>query len=323
MKGLRLSILLLSSALSLFISIAATRYIAQRYFFDLLYYQKSHEFGYYFGTDYDNYSRIHDRIKGIDLVPFGKPQVQPKVTTNKHHYTIVVIGDSYVWGQGIKISDRFTDILRNKLNKIRKTDVYPLALPGDNFLDNLSKYDLVSRNNHVDLYIFILNYNDILINNVPRFFTPLQKSILSDCGVQGPLSYDTLKRDVTWNVYEAYVTRAWKNEPNLCTLSAGAPDLPHNALYAVVDNYTNTIDYSTYLNILEHNNLITATISQNSPGIEQYKKYWSNPDTYFKVSAREGHPSKLANQMYADYFYLTLMTDPRWKFYPEGSAGKQ
>jgi hypothetical protein len=314
MKKYRVFLLIIISFTSVLITYFIAVSVTEKYFFDKLYYRKSNKFGYYSLSDFNGKEFLATRMNGIYLLSKFKSldndvlgvQMDPNV------YNIAVIGDSYVWGQGIKNEDRFVNVLESKLNKIRSTKLYNLGRPGDNFLDNLSKYNSLSQNFKPNLYIFILVANDILLNKVNDYESQSENQIVEMCKSMGKLQYDYVEKK--WSKYSEYINRAWENEANLCILNAGVEKLPHNAIYLVVDNYHGLNSYNTYLKILKDNGFDTYSINVNSEGIDDYRKYLKNDLKVFYVSEKEGHPSALANRMYADFLFYKITKYQKWGF---------
>lgn len=303
----RLVGLLVSVALSLFFSFTIGTVISERYFFDQVYYQKSPRFGYA-GTEAENERLTKERVNGLTLLS-GLPQAEGK-------YTIVVIGDSLVWGMGVKKQDRFAQLLEAKLSKRRPTAVYSFGKPGDNFLDHLSKTVLLEKAAPPDLYVFIVFINDILLWDTVRYPTVIQEEITANCNKLGSYVYDGkfLEPVASMDDYNDQVSRAWKNPANLCLISEGAKLLPHNAIYLIVDNHSETHEYDRYTEILREAGLTVESLSRTSAGIETYGRYFDNPQKYFSVSVKEAHPSALANRMIADYLFTEITSSKAWGF---------
>jgi len=135
--GVKIALAILSTILSILL----TFWISEEWFFDKVYYQKSVLHGYWppgkellyidFGRRGQDISKLLDFIHN----PASYPN---KIKTTG--FTIVIIGDSFVWGQGLRESQRFTTILNKRLNSIRPTSIIQLGSNGDSLLDNYIKY---------------------------------------------------------------------------------------------------------------------------------------------------------------------------------------
>ena len=146
------------------LSVCGSYWIAEHYYFDKFFYQKSVSHGYWTKNPHISISAFGKRAKDlVDLDVFIQQQIKPASEAEPHPYTIVLIGDSFVWGSGIRNEDRFAVILERKLNAIASTRVVSLGRPGDGFIDSYSKYRLASQlYAKVDLYIFGIVDNDMV-----------------------------------------------------------------------------------------------------------------------------------------------------------------
>jgi hypothetical protein len=146
--------------LALIIGIFASQWISEKFFFDKFFYQKSIKYGYILSK------------RDAKLEDFGK-RAADVLTLLKHPeelrssqglFTVAIIGDSFVWGQGIRNQDRFAEVLEKKIKKIRPARVLSLALCGDSLYDNYIKYQILIRNGiHVDFFVFGLVDNDLVL----------------------------------------------------------------------------------------------------------------------------------------------------------------
>ncbi len=315
MNPIKFLVLLVVASLSVFVSYALGTAVARRYFFDRIYYQKSPEFGY--ATTDDEWNALAvERMNGLPLLTSTPSVSMSGATTQSHAYTIAVIGDSLVWGMGVRTRERFSELLAGKLGRYRPTHVYTLGKPGDNFLDHLSKTVLLEKNAPPDLYIFIVFTNDILLWDTARYPSPLGEAITEKCRGLGPYVYDGNfpAPPASMDSYYDRVLQAWENPANLCLISEGVAHLPRNAIYLIVDNHSETHDYDRYAEFLRGVGLSVQSISRNSPGIDRYRRYFDNPQKYFSVSRKENHPSTLANRMFADYLFYEIVNNARWGF---------
>lgn len=310
---LKIIILCITVTISIYSSWSLGIIITKKYFFDRVYYGKSHEYGYLRGSDYQNYELLTKRVNGFQIIPYAEHEPTGQIANND--YTIAVIGDSMVWGEGLTASDRFAERLAKKLNAIRPTSVYSFALPGDNFVDNLSKFFLIQKKYQMDLYIFILVFNDILVQENERYPSVDARSLRKECETKAYI-YDGVYP--SWEEYVHEIKKAWQNESNLCILTKGSSYLPKNALYVIIDPGWEMSEmkdgYDTYIKILAEKQLSVDSITPTSSGVQQYEHYWKDPKKFFSVSSKEGHPSALANQMYADFLFYELTHNEAWRF---------
>jgi len=301
--------------------------LAEKFFFDKFFYYKSVEHGYW----------ILD--KKLSLVDFGKrtedllqlKQDFENVDGNKsvlgaqndaESYTIAIIGDSYVWGQGVGFEDTVSQLLEKKLNQYKKTTVLSLGFPGDSVLDYLVRYNQARQVYPVDLYIFVLVDNDLaLVNSYKEKYE--QTQVLRDCRDRFPDQepvydlplYDYLAPEKYGEVWEEIKHESWTTDFNLCILDQSLKSLPtDNAIY-FVSQYYHEGDWvwKTYKDNLGKNQKKMLYITDGKT-LEAYKRFWEDPLKYFHVSQKDFHPSKIAHRMFADLLSKEILTNARWKF---------
>lgn len=86
-----------------------------------------------------------------------------------------MIGDSTSNGVGVRVRQRYADILEYKLNNIRPTTIYNFSQPGDNIVDHFVKFELSEKYLKPDLVIFALYYNDLMDLDGSRYPSNLEK----------------------------------------------------------------------------------------------------------------------------------------------------
>jgi hypothetical protein len=295
--------------------------VGETYFFDRLFYQKSARYGYtensgqqkWWGTSLGQRSEDIEALfastKGDDGNILG--------ATDTETFDIAIIGDSYVWGQGVKNSQRFPVILEKKLNKLRPTQIYSLALPGDNLLEHLIKYRAAKESLSIDLYIFVPVQNDALINT----YTPYPQTtggvdeITNRCPARKEAIFDQAKT-VTDHQYREMILASWHNPANRCMAETTLSLFPPNSLFFVPDDYSDNLDsYVSYRQIILQLGF-SFTSASRGKNMKGYQKYWQEPQMghFFQISSLEKHPSKLAHQMYADILYQEITSNPQWRF---------
>ena len=301
-------------------------YVCVTYFFDTVIYYKSTEYGYWIPgghTELTDFGR-----RAWDVIPLfdrsllsGIPSEYRALQndTRPHTFTIAMIGDSYVWGQGVLFSNSVSQVLERKLNAVRKTRVLSLASPGDDMVENYSKY-LYLRDKHMDLYIFVPVNNDVMLNLRRDYDQKIYDMLITPCeqttghAVSGVGPAD-------WNkgmkYYNRKIREAYANPSNICVLNIVAAAYPKDrAIYFIPDDYFN-IDTTTHIyeTALARDGLyiLSSSLARNSP---VYGKYFSDTDRYFHVSSLEEHPSALAHRMYADVLFHEITTNRRWNFVP-------
>lgn len=300
---------------AIFMSVILKNYIIERYFFDTLLYQKSETHGYFSGNAKKDTALKRDRMDGFDIWVKGESNPDKSKFSQKNGpYHIAVIGDSLVWGQGIKKEQRFADILERKIRTSRSVEVLSLGMGGDNLIDHLSKYQLLSKNSPQDLYIFLLYNNDALIWPELRYPTTVARDIKETCAGLGPFIYDgtDLTKGITAKDNEANMAQAWKQPSNRCVARESIRLLPKNAIYFIVTNITGPQYSEPIEELLTQSGRLLYRISLDESDVTGIQTLGVRKDKTFTVTRLEGHPSALANQMIADYLFTLIQLRNRW-----------
>jgi lysophospholipase L1-like esterase len=146
----------------------------------------------------------------INSLGFRDREVPPKA---QDRYRIVVVGDSFTWGQGVEAADRFTDLLAGFLGP--RYEVLNFGLPGNNLPEHL---DVLARALPVapDFVVLQLYINDFEMPDMqrPRSYALLPAS-LDHALERTSLLYDLINNQ--WGgwqqtlgiaeSYEAYMAR--------------------------------------------------------------------------------------------------------------------
>lgn len=296
-------------------------YISEKYFFDKFYYNKSVKYGYPSKNWLSEYN-----LRAKDLISLHE-NPNELFNNQKESYNIVIFGDSYVYGQGIKNSDRFANILNKKLNQVRKTRVLAFSETSRSPIDYLNWYHEIPSNSKINLFIFALVNNDAFIrtdkygkfrdktgsvNLCQRKYPSLTP--VPDIALNNFLDQHKIRNinEVASTAYE----QSWTNSINLCILKNSLYNLPvEKSIYFITDDYLNNNDkYKLYRDMLSDTNKYVISSSRGKD-INKYRQYW-NPDPWksFKVSNSEEHPNSLANQMYADILYNEIISNPKYRF---------
>lgn len=344
MRLSRLMIIVWGVVVSFVFSFWIAKYVSETYFFDQFVYQKKTEYGYW--------SQAHQQIdysvfgeRAADVLALKRrtdgslytnqmanqpalPDVLGK-STDDENFRVAIIGDSYVWGTGIKNQERMSHLLTNRLNYIRKTEVLSFSYPGSSILDYYLMYKDINKIYKIDLYIFVLVDNDALINdpNDYNYRTRFTMDMVNECTskTRGSVEYSFL-----WNndfTSEENLkgsesrTTYWESPANECIVDSAVKRLPsERAIYFITDDYIGKSDkWKKYKDILNNNSVkyLDSIIGSQD---KRYSKYWSgNPFSIFEVSEKEMHPNALANKMYADLLYDEIVKNPKYSFVPENS----
>lgn len=315
-----LPIILLAILSSIF-AYKLSYYIGENFFFDKLFYKKSIAHGYQVCEPaYCEYKRYGKRAEDIAEL-LKKDFKQSKSVLGKtvdDPFTIAIIGDSYVWGLGVKDNKTLSALLAKKLNKIKKTKVFQLGFPGDGALDNLAKNQLISQEQSIDLYIFVINENDILPLKGSIYAPEHYKQIINLCSDSDNniiYNYNEVEASAPGFDYRDLLEQSYENPQNKCILSHTVSLYPKNAIYFnplwKVDE-TNSY-YEVFSEYLKREGLyvLNLELARNK---KEYSKYWQNPKKYFQVSEIETHPSVTANQVYTETLYEEIINNQKWGF---------
>lgn len=324
-RVIKLSVLVFLGILFTSVSYLTAQNLAPRYFFDKLYYKKSTTYGYVNGQypyiDESEKKLVHDRVEDLDLI-YNKSSV---LGTTADEFKIAIIGDSFTFGVGIKNEDRYAVVLEKRLNEIRPTKIYSLAIGGDDMLEYYTHYKLAEEKIKPDLYIITMVNNDFLIHESPR---PGLLDYLSDamkiCGNNVKFE-DVTEKSHEWEYYlNTQVLPAASDEfANTCImrLTLGHLDmnrivfLPINPLpndlksIEVGSEFMRFGSKAEKLLLLKYKNLVL-----NAGGYILNIDYERIPPEKLLVSEREGHYSKFTNAFIADELFNDISENPKWKF---------
>lgn len=302
--------------------------VAEKFFFDKFYYQKSYDHGYGMYKDKPVRLEIYgDRSKDIISLNYGNFN---NSTQKNNNYKIAIIGDSYPWGLGVRFPLTVASRLKNQLLTQRNDiDVLLLAKPGDSILDYYSTYKKISQQTQINIYIFFLVFNDLAFNHDDRIKDNDFENIIKNCQNIFP---ETIPNYI-FNWQEFYsrhpvhkwkdvveeqntnIDKSWSNPINLCVLNYIASRLPQNSLFFITDNNSNppyNSYYQTYLNEIQrfHHNIITFSSSKH---IHKYDTYWQkNSTNNFSISKSEFHPNDVAHQIFADLLSTEIINNKKW-----------
>lgn len=312
--------LLVTGLLTSIVSLASCYWLSVNVFFDEVYYQKSVRFGYWNGRDL---SLFGDRSRDVvNLFNYNNQKAQATLESRDGNvYTIVFIGDSVTWGQGVLNSETFPHLVERNLSKYRKVKVITLALPGDNIIDHLEKYLAIKKQINPDLFIFVPCMNDIFVphQGVSSVYESLNQmeigTIKKDCIDQFSQEFtsDVINND--WGQYLNKMKEAWSNTSNICVMQRALNIISKDkekTVFLFIDDPNN----GSYISLVKQAGF---SIIHDIEGeeIPTYAKYWNRGNSSFSVSAREGHPNRIAHQMYTDILLMHLLGEKKWKFLEE------
>lgn len=152
--------------------------MAEKYFFDKFFYRKSPRYGY---GDLKSYG-LQKRLTDVQAL-LEAERNDTAINKTPGVFTVVLIGDSMVYGEGVLLEHRFGNVLEKKLNTYAPSKVYVLAQPGDHLLDNYAKFLLAKKYIDPDVYVIGLMNNDLLIDHQDRYpgSTQIYEELRSIC----------------------------------------------------------------------------------------------------------------------------------------------
>lgn len=312
---------LFTTSISYFIALN----LAPTYFFDKLYYKKSPKYGYVSGQypyiEESEKRQVRDRIEDLDLV-YDK---SPVLGTSSDEFKVVVIGDSFTFGVGIKNEDRYAVLLEKMLNDVRPTKVYSLAIGGDDMLEYYIHYKLAEEKIKPDLYVITMVNNDFLIHesNRPGLSNYLQDAI-DVCG--NNVKYeDVSERSFVWDYYlkEQVLPAASNKHSNSCIMRLTLEHydmnktvfLPLHQLPESMESIRKEKEKFKFgspqekVLLLKYKNLV-----KEAGGLIVDINYEKVPPDKLLVSEKEGHYSKTTNELIAKSLYTEIIGRPDWKF---------
>lgn len=282
------------------LSVLVVAWASEAFFFDRFYYYKSVKHGYWVPRSPDKPlspndfgKRGHDIAMLSDFIRKQSSSTLGSATGDKI-FTIAVIGDSYVWGQGIEEKYRFVNILEKKLNNIRPTRVLSFGMSGDSLLDNYIKYYYAINANHIDLTIFGVVDNDLLLRKQNLYDTAAQTNLSMACNK--PVITDPPEFSVSREKYEQALKQSYDKENfgNWCMFTKALKNIPttNTQFFNFGDNFGFPELLKIYTNELKARGFSVVSFDLGETGINK-----------LHVSQKEPHPSALANKLFADTIY--------------------
>lgn len=299
---LRVSVLIVLSCISLVGSFFACAFIGERYFFDRLFFKKSVKYGYLMhDVPYEKYGRRSSDLIALNNAIIGNTDDLGVLGAfDDKRFTVAIIGDSYVWGEGVHDTERFPILLEKKLNTVRPSRVISLGYPGNDVFDYLVLYQkLLKINPSIDLYIFGFVDNELMFNPYSEN-DELRKQLMINC--IRPIIYNVSDND---SVYDKLLQASYdSNNGNICLYHQILPMLPKDDAIYFDMQYNKSEKYvSVCLDGLRDYELFVI-----SP---KYESAISDKDAY--VSARDGHPSKYLHLIYSDVLFEYINTNTKFQ----------
>jgi len=265
-------------------------------------------------------SRVQDLRFLIALAERGKSRVLG--VQDQDIFKIAVIGDSFVYGVGVKVNERFPVILEKMLNKICPAEVFILGHPGDNIIDNYAKFLIAKKNLDIDLYIITILDNDLLFDfhdrypNEHQIYEELKKICPQEEFIYAyPDGFNTTWKDM---VVEAYYPSFSDQYANICFLEKIVEKIIRDDVmfytYSKIPDVSLIADDSqehSVKNLYVKNKFVSVIEKSGGRVIDP-----SNIDNFEQgfVSKKETHPSKKNHQQYAESLFKEITENPQYGF---------
>lgn len=316
----KLMLLLLGLILS-WTEIISINIVWKNEIFDKFHYKKSISYGYFPEGRKSVLENYGERSK--DVINILRENSSNNISNvlgvgRNDIYTIAILGDSYVWGQGLKENDRFAHILETDLNRYTPTKIYSYAMPGDSIFDNYAKYFLLENSGaSINLYIIGVSYNDLLFSNATRYGNITERygtdkilnDQITDCGrpLYGEIIQTTNKSGTS---YSQHVNNAYDEKyGNYCLLKKTISLFPkENIIY---------FNYSDFTYDPKGQNGIIDLLKKSGGNVldsYQYFKDENDVNNKYVVSKKEGHPSAWANKIFAKSLLTEIISNPKYGF---------
>lgn len=268
-------------------------------FFDKFIYMKDSDYGYKIGKNGSGCTA------GLNSDGYRDKEFYPKTDDE---YLIAVVGDSFVYGQGLKIKNRFTNLLENKLNSLKKRKVRVLNIGkcGANiYIDFVAMNKFIGKF-HPDLTILALFENDLFIypdkSDVPPFVDSNIGPVISD-SIDEPSKYKE-------HILGAYDSKSANHKMLLEILNR----LPKDGFLPFLLSVNKMPSFAEQTMLREFSDRGFPIINSFDLFNEKYKILASKNKYGLVISKREYHPNSLANKMYAERLFQEITGNPRWGF---------
>ncbi len=233
-------------------------------------------------------------------------------------FRIIGIGDSYMFGWGVEVNERYMDALEIKLNEFSQKkdyETYTLAVPGYNFVmseEVLEKYGMALE---PDMVIYEFVNNDFCLPNflsARKTFWSYDSFILLYMKKALRIDYDFYNTDNLGRVYDSICNPA--EAPSSYESLVGRENFEKTLLkYERLSSRTKVIFFAMPALYESNTRTWLESLPKKYPGIififsEGYKEYLETRESdFFKselvLSAEDLHYSVKGHDMVADLLY--------------------
>jgi hypothetical protein len=205
--------------------------------------------------------------------------------------------------------------LEKKLQKDFEVRVITVANCGDFIVDYLVSYRMAEKFYNPDLYVFALVVND-LAPHISTYQMLQNEPVIRVCENSFPSEEANIERnsDIDYldneEIFDPFVLG---NPINECFVKESIKQLPtEESIYLLTESYfvwaKERLDFFREILKIEEKKTID---SKEIINLAQYKKYLSEYEegnySSLLVSKKDGHPSILAHQLYAELLYEEIM----------------
>jgi len=300
--------------------------LVEKFAFEKVLYQKSCLHGYMFEKNLLCRWLYDQRTK--DLTKMFDAKMRDEVV-KKSSYRVAVIGDSMIFGTGVRESQTAVSHLKQILKTHRPVEVWNLSQSGDGIVDNYYKYLTAKKYLEPDLIIIAMYDNDLFISEQ----TPLPyvnygenevfRDLMSVCNQPISTTNNEMFANDNWGylLNEIFAPSFSPAYANRCMLQEIAHRVANDDKVLWLDlsyvpdairspnNEGWSKDYVLYDTIFyDYHTIVTAAGNQVITTLKDGKVYFET------VAPVENHPSVKIHQWYAKVMADELLKNPRWGF---------
>lgn len=277
------AIVVLLALILIIVALVGVYFLAENYFFDKFFYQKSMAHGYYqfwpneledWQIVAENYNENQRNTDLLNLISaeLGDQQAIANLAEERvnSNIKIAIIGDSMFFGTGVRKNQTITNFLDQILSKNYQVRVFNYSFAGDDILDNYLKYQLVKKHLDPDIVVLGLVTNDLVFDNFDRYpgKQELYQKLIESCDERELVEWkieDRKNNDFDVDNLVFYPSFE-ENSQNYCFLNLLAQDFKENN---IVVSYFDCPDHSC-------NENSTSNICSRSWVFNQYSSAFVN-----------------------------------------------
>ena len=267
---------------------------------------------------------LYPRVEDLKRLLLSEELQRTQFPEHDQEFVIAVIGDSTSNGVGVRVGQRYVDILEKKLNKIRPTRIYNFSQPGDNIVDHFVKFELSEKYLKPDLVIFALYYNDLMDLDGSRYLSNQDK--LNELSVNCLPLFSEAKSSTQQldekEFLEAYVLPTYQEDyGNLCVYRSFLEKVEKSNTAVLYFNMAPSEDRESQDPLMVESQKIvnkTAYILEEEIEKTSDTHMFRVPDFlthYSVVSEKELHHSSKTHEYVAEQLYTFLLNEDGGTFH--------